>query len=225
MIRRAKRSGAYAGALPTPERFAMRPDRRSGPRNNLTFEGLAFARDGRTLWVSMEAPLWQDGNVPSPTAGAMTRITQLDRDGRVLRQVAYPVDAIPRAPAAGKFADNGVSEILALDDEHLLAIERSAVQDGAGQYRNFIRIYEMDISGATDVQGLASLAGADFIPATKRLLLDLTTLPLPRVDNIEGMAWGPRLSNGNESLVLVSDNNFNASQVTQLLAFEVLKKP
>src|SRR3546814_13844399 len=61
-----------------------------------------------------------------------------------------------------------------------------------------------------------------FQSVTKRLVLDLTTLNLPKLDNIEGMAWGPPLANGNRSLVLVSDDNFNASQVTQLLAFEVL---
>ena len=43
-----------------------------------------------------------------------------------------------------------------------------------------------------------------------------------RVDNIEGMSWGPMLADGKRSLVLVSDNNFNPAQVTQFLAFEVL---
>ena len=37
-----------------------------------------------------------------------------------------------------------------------------------------------------------------------------------------GMAWGPRLPNGNATLVMVSDDNFNASQVTLFLAFEVV---
>ncbi len=36
------------------------------------------------------------------------------------------------------------------------------------------------------------------------------------------MAWGPRLPNGRRSLVVVSDDNFNPSQVTQFAAFEFL---
>ncbi len=205
-----------------PAMFAMQWEGQTGPRSNLAFEGLTLARDGQSLWVAMEGPLWQDGPVPTPSAGAMTRITQYSRGGRVLKQVAYPVDAISVAPARGKFADNGVTEILAVDDERFLIVERSAVQNAAGRYSNFIRIYEIDTSGATDVSGFESLVHADFQPVPKRLVLDLATLGLPKLDNIEGMAWGLKLANGHDSLVLVSDDNFNARQLTQLLAFEVL---
>jgi len=63
---------------------------------------------------------------------------------------------------------------------------------------------------------------------TKHLVLDLSKLPelgspaLPKIDNIEGMSFGPDLPNGHRSLVLVSDNNFNPDQITQFLVFEVL---
>jgi hypothetical protein len=220
-IRHASRSGAFIDSLALPQMFTMGWGER-GPRNNLAFEGLAFARDGRTLWVAMEGPLSQDGGVPTASAGAMARITQYSRDGQILNQVAYPVDPIPMAPGPGKYADNGVTEILAVDDERFLIVERSAVQNAAGQYSNFIRIYEMDTSRATDISRLPSLMDADFQPAEKRLVLDLATLDLPKLDNIEGMAWGLKLANGHDSLVLVSDDNFNDSQVTQFLAFEVL---
>ena len=79
-----------------------------------------------------------------------------------------------------------------------------------------------DIAGATDVSGQASLAGASYKPAAKRLLLNLDKANIGHVDNIEGVSWGPTLSDGNRSLVLVSDNNFNKDEVTQFLAFEVL---
>ena len=93
----------------------------------------------------------------------------------------------------------------------LVAIIASGVSGGA--------------QGATDGRGLASLVGADYKPGRKRLVLDLNTLGLAKLDNIEGIAWGPKLPNGNDTLVLVSDNNFNtASQITQLLAFEVQPK-
>ena len=60
----------------------------------------------------------------------------------------------------------------------------------------------------------------------KRLLLDLSTLTNDDgsalwLDNIEAVSFGPVLPNGNRTLVLVSDNNFKASQQTQFLAFEI----
>ena len=71
-----------------------------------------------------------------------------------------------------------------------------------------------------DVNGFDSIASllGSIRPAQKTLLLDLRTLGIP-LDNIEGMTIGPRLPDGRRSLVLVSDNNFAASQFTQFLLF------
>jgi len=223
-VKQATRAGSYMSRLPVPAMFKMFPTQDVGSRNNLTFEGLTFARDGRSIWVSMEGPIYQDGSVPTPVYGAVSRITQYDRSGKMLRQVAYPIDAIPSPPAAGKLADNGVSEMLAVDDHRFLMVERAAVQGPDSVYANYIRIYEMDISGATDISSIQSLRNRNYVPTRKRLVLDLNQLNLPRLDNIEGIAWGPKLANGNDSLVLVSDDNFNPAQVTQFLAFEVLPK-
>jgi hypothetical protein len=60
--------------------------------------------------------------------------------------------------------------------------------------------------------------GADPVLARKTLLLDLDELGIP-LDNVEGMTFGPRLPDGRQSLVLVSDNNFAATQFTQFLLF------
>jgi hypothetical protein len=222
VVRHARADGTWIGELPLPPMFHVARDDVSGVRNNLNVEGLGFAPDGASLWLALEAPLVEDGPVPAPAAGALTRVTQLDRSGRVLGQYAYPIDPIPTAPGPGMAAENGVSEILASGSHTLLVLERAAVQGADGKYRNHVRIYEMDVRGATDVANLRSLRGAAVTPARKRLVLDLDTLALPALDNIEGFAWGPRLANGHATLVLISDDNFSATQVTQLLAFEVL---
>ena len=125
-------------------------------------------------------------------------------------------------PAPGREADNGVSEILAVNDHQVLVVERAGVENADGIYTNHVRIYAMETDGATDIQAIPALAGAAYVPARKRLLLDLEKIGLERVDNIEGISWGPRLENGRRSLVMISDDNFNAQQVTQILAFEVL---
>lgn len=220
-VRQARRDGSLLGQFPVGNMFAI--DRRGerGPRDNLSFEGLSFSPDGRYLWLGMEAPLYQDGPVTTVQAGALARVSKYERDGAMVAQYAYPLDPIPVAPG-GRYADNGMSELLAVDDSRLLAIERAGVQDRAGIFHFHIRIYEMDVSHATDIRNIDALVGSHVTPATKRLLLDLDQSGLEKVDNLEGIAWGPRLANGHDSLVLVSDNNFTASQVTQLLVFEVL---
>lgn len=221
-IKQACADGGYRATLVLPALFKADPARVRGPRNNLSFEGLAFAPDGRSLWLGMEAPLYQDGPLASAAQGAVSRFTQFDRAGKVLAQYAYPVDPVQGVPAPGRFADNGVSEILVADARHLLALERSGVQDAAGRFAFHIRLYLVDLDGATDVKAYPALAGATYRPLRKRLLLNLNAIGLPKVDNLEGMSWGAPLPNGHRSLVLVSDDNFSPDEVTQLLVFDVL---
>ncbi|WP_343731948.1 esterase-like activity of phytase family protein [Duganella sp.] len=221
-IRRAAPDGRYQYTLPLPPLFTVSKEHTSGPRNNQSFEGFSFTPDGRTLWVALEGPMYQDGPEPTPTQGAVNRITHFARDGKVLGQYAYPLEAIPAAPGKGKYADNGISEILSLSETRMLVMERSGVQADDGSYKDYVRIYEIDTAGASDVQHLATLKGAGYQLVKKRLVLDIGDLKLPIVDNLEGMAFGPRLANGHASLVLISDDNFSKTQVTQLLLFDVL---
>lgn len=214
-------NGGFVADIPTPPMFRMNRSEDVGPRHNLAFEGLSFTPDGRSVWLAMESALYQDGAIATPTAGTVLRITRLDRSGKVLAQYAYPVDPIQAVPT-GENGDNGVSEILALDDHRALVLERSGVEGADGIWTMYIRIYEIDTKGASNVAKVPSLAGASYKPLTKRLIIDLSKHPeIGRVDNIEGMSWGPTLPDGKRSLVLVSDNNFNPAQITQFLAFEV----
>lgn len=221
-VRQADRAGGYLSELPHPRMFAFVPGQKTGLRSNLAFEGLAFAPDGNSLWLAVEGPLWQDGPVPTTSVGALTRLTRLARDGAMLAQYAYPLDPVPLAPAAGRQADNGVSEILALTDNRLLVLERSGRQDESGAWRFRARLYVADCAGATDVGTMPALAGLAIRPVTKRVLLDFATMGLPPVDNLEGLAWGRRLANGHETLVLISDDNFSGNQSTQIWIFEIL---
>jgi hypothetical protein len=221
-VRQAGLDGHSKAPLPTPAMFAVHKDTESGTRNNNAFEGLSFAPDGESFWVSQEEPIYEDGPIPTPDAGAVTRITRFDRQGKILGQVAYPLDAIPAKPGEGKNADNGISEILVVDDTHLLVLERSGVQAADDSYRDYIRLYAIDVAGASDVSAIPALAGATFTPVKKRLVLNFDDLKLRWIDNVECMGFGAKLANGHDSLVFVSDDNFNKSEITQFLVFEVL---
>lgn len=222
VIRHANLDGTYLSGLPLPDNAKIDNESKLGFRDNLALEGSTFSADGLTFWTAMEGPLLQDGSIPTVESGAISRITQYDRDGNVLAQYAYPIDAIPARPGPGKFADNGVTDILSINDHEFLMLERSAVQSSDGSFKNYIRIYKINTKNATDVSDLESLKSGDFITVEKQLVLNMNELGLSKLDNVEGMSWGKRLKNGHSSLVLVSDNNFNVSQVTQFIALEVL---
>lgn len=225
-IHRTRRDGEPQAAVSLPAVFTVHPQAEKGPRDNRSLEGLAYTPDGASLWVAMEAPLYDDGPLPSLQAGAPVRITRLGRDGRLAAQYAYELEPVPASAEGGRGrADNGVSEILAVDADTLWVVERAGREVADGVFRFSARLYEARRAGATDVAQRPSLRGGGYRPMHKRLLLDLGLAVPGGVDNIEAAAWGPRLPNGNPTLVLASDDNFSPHQATQFLAFEVIGAP
>jgi len=218
-LRRARPDGAYQGRLALPAGLAFDPRGLSGARPNLTLEGLGYAPDGRSLWLSMEAPLIQDGPVSSVRAGGVSRITRLDRRGKVLAQYAYRLDPVQVAPGPGLRADNGVSEILAVDDHRLLVLERSGVEIRKDHFAFHCRLYLVDARGGQDIAARPSLADGGVKPLAKRLLVNFDRLHGVEAGNLEAMAWGPRLKDGRRSLVLMADDNFDPESPSALLVF------
>ena len=103
--------------------------------------------------------------------------------------------------------------------QRMLVLERSGAQGEDGAFRYQIRLFEADVGDATDIRTVPSLSTARYVPARKRLLLDLNAA-VGTPGNLEGMAWGPQLASGKRTLVLVSDNNFAPGLPTQFFAFE-----
>jgi len=219
-VRRYALDGAFLSDLPVPDAF-LPTSATHGVRQNLAFEAAAVAPDGRHLFVGMEGALAQDGPAASLAGGSASRILRYNLStGRLDRQYVYFTDPIAEPPVpATNFAVNGLVELLPFNDEFMLSMERS-FSVGAPGTGNTIKLYTVAFPGADDVNGVDSLAGllGSLRPASKTLLLDLRTLGIP-LDNVEGMTIGPDLPDGRKSLILVSDNNFAASQFTQFLLF------
>ncbi len=121
--------------------------------------------------------------------------------------------------------DNGIVEILALNNQSLLTLERS--WDNVKQ-KVTSRIFKIHLTGTALIPANATDKQIDEIEGLKKhLILDLDSIignlsPGFRIlDNFEGMAFGPTLANGNRTLLIVSDNNYSARQRTTLLVFEV----
>jgi hypothetical protein len=213
--------GAFIASPETPEIFHMESGTVAGPRDNQVFEGFTFSADGQSLWIAMEGPLYQDGAPATDTKGTPVRITNLGRDGEVLGQYVYELDPIPASIEGASFYTTGTTEILAVDDTKFLTIERASVADADGVFTNYIKVYEIDVAGATNVAAQSWITEGGYTPVSKRLILDMNAEGITPIDNVEGITWGPVLDNGNRTLVLVSDNNFNDTQVTEFIALEV----
>lgn len=211
-VREFDLSGQQLAELPVPGYFA--PTATSGVRFNLGFEAAAVAPDGQQLFVGTENALVQDGPAATTATGSPARILRYHLGhGGSDREYVYPTD--PVAAPSTIFTVNGLVELLPLNNEFLLAMERS-FSVGPG---NTIRIYRLALPGATDVSGVADLHDVPGLrPARKSLLLQLpSTINGEPLDNVEGMTLGPTLPDGRQSVLLVSDNNFTAGQATQVL--------
>jgi hypothetical protein len=219
-VRRYALDGTFLGDLPVPDAFQPTSPTH-GVRQNLAFEAAAVAPDGRHLFVGMESALAQDGPAATLTNGSASRILRYNlATKRLDRQYIYFTDPIAEPPVPPtQFAVSGLVELLPFNDEFMLSMERS-FSVGAPGTGNTIKLYSVAFPGADDVNGADSVASSlgTLRPAKKTLLLDLGTLGIP-LDNVEGMTLGPRLPDGRRALVVVSDNNFAASQFTQFLLF------
>ena len=214
-VRTASLTGRFEAQLPLAPQLHMNAQQ-VGPRQNQTLEGLSFTPDGRQLFAAMEDPLHQDGTDPTTAHGARTRVTELDaRTGLPVAQYAYPLQPLFAQPPATEPTDtNGLSDLASIGGGRFLVIERAFVD------RDDIRVYLADARGATDVLGRDALGSAPVHAMSKRLVVDLADVKgLPRIDNVEGITLGPRLADGRRLVVLVSDDNFSTSQVTQFIAF------
>ncbi len=220
-------SGRRIRALPVPAKFRVaQPDadeetetrsNRTGRVTNKGMEGLAISPDGRTLVGIMQGPLIQDGG----KKGINCRILTIEVDGGAAHEYLYPLSSPKR----------GVSEILAIDANRFLVLER----DGTGGKDGFAQLFQIDLREASDISaignepddGLPLSQPPDGVtPVAKRPFLDLldprfglATDDFPA--KIEGLTWGPDLPDGRCLLLITSDNDLNPKNASFLYAFAV----
>lgn len=213
-------NGKLIDTFPLPDNMRMKVTE-SGARQNGVFEGLAFSNNYETLFVAVEEPIYEDG----PRAGlndssAWIRIIKYDVGTKsALAQYAYKIDPVVQEPiSASAFKVNGVPDILTINDHQLLVTERSF---SAGRLGCNIRIYIAELNGAENIAAITSLQQHPAIkPLQKKLLFNMDNLHR-YIDNVEGATFGPVLPNGKRSLIFVADDNFDVTQKTQFLLFQV----
>ena len=101
---------------------------------------------------------------------------------------------------------------------YFLSLERSVGESGYSD-----RIFQVFTGDATDTSRIASLSGElqKVQPMRKKLLLDFDNIRIT-AGNLEGMSLGPRLPDGSQSLLVVSDDNFNGEVGPRFLLFRLV---
>ena len=214
-------NGNLKQKLRIPQRYL--PDQGKGVQDNLGFEALTIkangtvAEDAFRLFTATEAALTQDSNPERSETQNRSRllhylINPIDQPVLVAEHL-YLLDA-----GAPGVIYNGLAELTVLDQEgYLLSCERTFGLAGSGA-----KIFQVVIGNATDTSTISNLAGSieNYTPLKKKLLIDLNQLAI-ELDNLEGMILGPRLKDGSQTLILVSDDNFSARQKNQFLLFRL----
>lgn len=220
-------TGQKLKPIPIPKRYTpvwQEGQPVSGIQHNYGFEGLTTnplgtvpsAGEPLRLFITTESALIQDLDPEKPNPAIKTRWLHYvlgDAPPLLLSEHLYLLDL----PPIGTLIQ-GLTEVLALDQAgHFLTLERSFGLSGFN-----IKLFQAATGAATDISAVSSLKGdlTGISAIQKQLLLHLNDLGIP-LDNLEGMTFGPRLSDGSQSLILVSDDNFGPDQVTQFLLFRL----
>ena len=214
-------SGKFLDTVPLPKGLHI-TKQAYGVRKNAFFEGLTYADHYKTLYAGLEEPLYQDGKPADfQFDQALTRIFKFDVTRKKnVAQYAYHLDALPIKPTIeSDWNINGISEILAVNDHTLMVMERAWAK-GRDDH-SFVKLYLVDLNRAENVIDNPSFVKSPPKPLTKTLLFDFDTLNM-HIDNIEGVTFGPKLSNGHQSLIFCVDNNFGKAQIQQFFLFEVM---
>ncbi|WP_339401440.1 esterase-like activity of phytase family protein [Tychonema sp. BBK16] len=219
------KTGNQRGNLPIPKRYipdASDEKQQQGVLDNLGFESLTIdpetfspgGLDPFRLFVGMEAPLMQDVDSEQASKLRLLHYIIVDKTPQLVSENLYTLDQVPMSML------NGLTELVAIGGGQFLSLERSFGISGYGA-----RIYQVAVGAATDTSRINSFKGKTGMvePVRKKLLLDFSELGIP-LYNLEGMTLGPRLPDGSQSLVLVSDDSFDEAQQTQFILLSLKGK-
>lgn len=215
--------GVYKFEIPLPDKFLPETIglQKKGIENNRGFEGLTLHPVTQNLFIMSEFPIITDqGN---DDQNFWLRIVEFTKDKGLYKAKAeypYQVTRLPKTDL-GIEVFRGVSEILTTSDSRLIVLERGARLTKTGiAYTG--GLYVVDLQGAQDVSAVRNLSEGKIPSLKKNKLVDFEELfKNQKIENFEGLAWGPNLPDGRKTLLVLSDNNFSSKEKTTLLVFAV----
>lgn len=217
------KTGELVRSLPIPERYL--PDEVDGEQlgvqdgfgfDTLTLAPTSFSPGGMDpfrLFAAVELPLLQDRDGDSQSKLRMLHYAIADRASFLVSENMYLLDETSESNVK-----NALVDLVALGKGgYFLSLERSLDVSGYGD-----RIFQVFTGNATDTSRIASLKGelVGVQPVKKKLLLDLAEVSVP-LGKLSGMTLGPRLPDGSQSLVVVSNDKLGDRVRTQFLLFQL----
>lgn len=223
--------GSWQADLLISEKFIPESlgQQKKGVQNNAAFEGLTGTLDGKFVFAAVEASLVQDFLEGAEDKGDWIRILKFAekeaQSYQPIAEYAYPVEPLRDTPT-GKEVFRGVSEILAVSETKMIVLERGLRLSTGNLWSYSATLYLADLSKATDVARLSRLRDGKFVGVSKVKLLDFEVdlakdRGAKKVQNFEGLAWGPVLADGRRSLLVMGDNNFSKKEITELVVLSV----
>jgi hypothetical protein len=206
------------------------PQQVSGQQYNLSLEGLSCK--GKSVLAALESAVVQDDTPASFDKGSLARIFKYKAESGVLDATfLYPLSSVQRLPGLPEGATvdvNGISEVLLINEKEALVLERGVPKANGIFLPPQVFLYHVNLDSGDNVTGCFSVRSVcpTAKPLVKTKLLNFNDYTsqfsdgIPLVDNLEAMFWGPKSPRGNPTLWIVSDNNFNSAQRTQILVFE-----
>lgn len=178
---------------------------------NYSFESLAYNKYTHTFWTTTESTLKIDGEQATSTNGVQNvlRIQSFDESLQPLCQYAYKMDAPESSSSESEKYAMGVSDILALDDGRLIILEREFYVPSTG-LNAFVncKLYVVNPMLSTPVSDDSALSSSSpFMTKTK--FYEVNTTLSTGIANYEGLCLGPTLSNGNRTIIMISDSQYN----------------
>lgn len=175
---------------------------------NYGMESLAITGDGLTMWTANEEALTCDGSRASPTNTTTVRLVKFVRETvrdkfKLTAMYPYTTDMLLHETCSS--CRHGVADIVALPDDSLLVLERDYSKWGTlpdDFAYSIYRVTKADLDAATEIKDVPSLKTATWTAVKKTKIVEDINL---KFVNYEGLCLGPRLANGNISMLLVSD--------------------
>ena len=190
-------------------------------RNNLGMESLCYDSVNDRLWSVTESTQKSDndGNYATATNGLsnMLRLTCFDTNFNKIEEYAYLMDN-PESKNKGKLHVMGVSDICMLDNERLLILEREAYIPKLrfGAWSN-CKLYIVNPSQSEPIKDSKPLSSSTKFIFKTLLWSCKTQMSFSGLNwaNYEGICWGPKLQDGSQTILLISDSQNHYKGVLQ----------
>lgn len=177
------------------------PDSLAVTSPNYGYESLTYNAKTRRFWTVSEGMLPIDGTTASPSVKVKNKLRLLcfDENLKLVAQYPYEMEMPELKSNSAELYAMGVTELCALDDGRVLVLERELYAPSL-KFGSFVncKLYVVDPTDDYYSDFLHKKLVTSFKTSMTGLKKDFA--------NYEGMCLGPKLNDGRQVLVMISDS-------------------